>query len=83
VFVITLKVLLVYNLLDTLVFNIWSIFNASIDNYVESPLWKIYEIISLVTYDLLAMMNTLSFFIIFYQIFKISEKIAEALGLNS
>ena len=65
VFVITLKVLLVYNLLDTPVFN------------------KIYKIISLVTYDLLATMNTLSFFIIFYQIFTISEKIAEALGLNS
>ena len=29
------------------------------------------------------MMNTLSFFIIFYQIFTISEKIAKALGLNS
>ena len=29
------------------------------------------------------MMNTLSFFIIFYQIFTISEKIAEALALNS
>ena len=83
VFVITLKVLLVYNLLDTPVFNIWSIYNAAASMDKEASEWKIYKIISLVTYDLLATMNTLSFFIIFYQIFTISEKIAEALGLNS
>ena len=83
VFVVTLKVLLIYNLLDTPVFNIWSIINARFDLSEDSPEWKIYEITSLVTYDLLAMMNTLSFFIIFYQIFSISEKIANALGLNS
>jgi hypothetical protein len=83
VFVITLKVILIYNLFDTPVFNIWSIINARFDISEDSPEWKIYEITSLVTYDLLAMMNTLSFFIIFYQIFTISEKIAEALALNS
>jgi hypothetical protein len=83
VFVITLKVILIYNLFDTPVFNIWSIINARFDLSEDSPEWKIYEITSLVTYDLLAMMNTLSFFIIFYQIFTISEKIAEALALNS
>ena len=44
--------------------------------------WEIYLFLSDCSIDLLAMVNTLSLFMIFFQIYTTREEIAEAFGLQ-
>ena len=72
---------IIYNLVDTIVFDIWSFFIIK-QNLFSLKAWIIYETTSYCAYDILAMINTLSFMMIFYQFYTTSEKIAKALGLE-
>jgi hypothetical protein len=76
---------LIYNIADILAYNVWSIIRESEGekhSATHNKVWEIYLFLSDCSIDLLAMINTLSLFLIFYQIYTTREEIATAFGLQ-
>jgi len=76
---------LIYNIADILTFNVWSIIRESeveTHSAIHNKVWEIYLFLSDCSIDLLAMINTLSLFLIFFQIYTTREEIASAFGLQ-
>ncbi len=76
---------LIYNIADILAYNVWSIIRESEgENHsaFHNKAWEIYFFLSDCSIDLLAMINTLSLFLIFFQIYTTREEIAAVFGLQ-
>ena len=77
---------LIYNIADILTYNVWSIIRESEDennhSVFRNKAWEIYLFLSDCSIDLLAMINTLSLFLIFFQIYTTREDIAKVFGLQ-
>jgi hypothetical protein len=85
VFASVLYFILIYNIADIFAFNIWSIIRESeseTHSATHNKVWEIYLLLSDCSIDLLAMINTLSLFLIFFQIYTTREEIATAFGLQ-
>ena len=85
VFASVLYFTLIYNIADILAYNVWSIIRESEGekhSATHNKVWEIYLFLSDCSIDLLAMINTLSLFLIFFQIYTTREEIATAFGLQ-